>query len=305
MEFLTTICQLSEAVFLPSFNQGWYSLHVWIWDAIGVDLVLLLFFFCAGFCLFRPICMKNFISMRSRLLSAPWYVDAKVPKQVCEGAPYACSADAEEDACYRDSDEEKSQSLCSESSQCSGDIAVLHRDSCRQTCLLGHRKKRQAPRRQVNSQPPKLSEGCTTVILRNLPKNCTPHSFLACLHECGYFGQIDMIYVPIDFKHTDSNLGFAVVDFRSQSACFDFALDFHAKCACDKFIDVDDRYLLEVTEALIQGSQVNIHRLQQSPILHRLMRYRTWLPLKVDAGGLAMPIEATLARKLSRRRRSK
>jgi hypothetical protein len=307
IQLLDTISLLSEA-FSPFsvIIQGWRVLHAWLLETIGADLLLLLAFFCAGYCLFNPTCVAL----------ASWYTDAKVTKQVSElkttvgsAPPPSISAvsnkDAEKETFGGESDEERSQSMCSESSQCSGDFAVLQGDAYRQACLPGQRRKRQAMRKALTAHPPKLSQGCTTAILRNLPKSCTPHDFLACLHECGYFGQIDLVYVPIDFKHTNSNFGFAIVNFNTHSACVNFAMEFHSMYACDKFIDSEDQNLLVVTQALIQGCEVNIRRLQQSPVLSRLMRYPCWLPLKVDAGGLAMPVEARHATRSSRRRNLK
>merc|ERR1719181_1582238 len=121
-----------------------------------------------------------------------------------------------------------------------------------------------ALRAQTAGQPPALPKACTTVVLRNIPKSCTPDVLLASLHESGYFGEIDFVYIPIDFKHGGCSLGLAVLNFRTISACLQFASEFHMVEAGDVMGDAKCKKLLEVSPAGIQSSQENIGRLQKS-----------------------------------------
>jgi hypothetical protein len=125
---------------------------------------------------------------------------------------------------------------------------------------------------------------------------------LACLHEWGYFGDIDLIYVPIDFKrHPESSFGFGVLNFRTPQACSKFMAEFHLACVCDKLVDAKSKKLFEVDQSLIQGQQVNIQRLLKSPVLANLKRYPAWLPRVIDAGGLSTPLEAKRTKNSARR----
>lgn len=144
---------------------------------------------------------------------------------------------------------------------------------------------------QTAGQPPDMPETCMTVILKNIPTTYTPDRLLAALHECGYFGDIDFVYVPVDFKRRDRGLGFAVVNFNSFSACLKFSAEFHLANICDKLSDEDVPQVLEVAAALVQGSQANIRHLQKSPVPAWLAKYPAWRPQVVN-GGLAMPLKA-------------
>jgi len=145
---------------------------------------------------------------------------------------------------------------------------------------------------QNAGQPPDLPEACTTVVLKNIPKDCTPDALLACLHEGGYFGEIDFVYIPLDFKQGDCSMGCAILNFRNVIARGQFAAEFHMADAQDKLFDTSSPQLLQVASAGIQGYSENAQRLQKSPVLAWLARYPEWLPRMVDGGGLAMPLKA-------------
>lgn len=150
----------------------------------------------------------------------------------------------------------------------------------------------QVIRAHTAGQPPVLPEECTTVVLKNIPTSYTPEQLLAALHECGYFAEIDFVYVPVDFKRRDRGLGFAILNFARSTVCGKFAADFHLADVCDKFTEADSKKCFEVSAALIQGAQANIRHLQKSPVPTWLAKYPSWLPQIIDRGGLAMPLKA-------------
>lgn len=150
-----------------------------------------------------------------------------------------------------------------------------------------------ALRAQTGGQPPELGQASTTVILSHIPRSCTPDALLASLHDNGYFGEIDFVYVPIDFKRGDCSLGFALLNFRLSNVCLQFATEFHMAQVSDLLVDADTTKLLEVAPAKIQGAQENIRHLQKSRVLTWLTPYAVWLPRLIDAGGLAVPLKAT------------
>ena len=51
----------------------------------------------------------------------------------------------------------------------------------------------------------------TTVMLRNIPNNCSREMFLALLDEHGFAGRYDFVYLPCDF-YRQANLGYAFVN---------------------------------------------------------------------------------------------
>lgn len=161
-----------------------------------------------------------------------------------------------------------------------------------------------AIRAQTAGLPPTLPETCTTIILWNIPTSYTADDLLAIVHECGYFAEVDFIYVPIDFKKPDSSLGFAVLNFRTSGSCSAFASEFHMARASDKMqTSKPIKKYLEVSPSKIQGFRENAKRLQKSNVLGWLARYPAWLPRVVDRGGLGVPLRA-LHRRSSRSRRS-
>lgn len=159
---------------------------------------------------------------------------------------------------------------------------------------------------QTAGQPPPWPHASTTAILQHIPKSLTPDELLASLHEEGYFGTIDFLYVPIDFKRSDRSLGFAILNFDNFSACSQFAAEYHMVSPAEKFPDhckLKNKQLLEVSPAQIQGCQENIQHLRKSPVLSWLSPKPMWLPRFVDRGGMATPLRASASP--SRPRRSK
>lgn len=146
---------------------------------------------------------------------------------------------------------------------------------------------------QVAGQPPELPQACSSAVLKNIPSRYTPSSLLVALHECGYLGKIDFLYVPIDFKKADRNLGFAIMNFSSAKVCSEFAAEFHLANASDKWPDARSQRCLEVSPAVLQGSEENIRHLQKSPVLPWLTQHPAWLPQVLDERGLATPLKAT------------
>merc|ERR1719181_358331 len=130
------------------------------------------------------------------------------------------------------------------------------------------------------------------MLLSNIPKTCTPDVLLAYLHDDGYFGEIDLVYVPVDFKRGDCSLGFALLNFRRNRVCLHFAAEFHMAQVSDLFPDADaSTKVLEVAAAKIQGVHENIHHLEKSRVLSWLTPLPIWLPRLIDIGGLAAPLK--------------
>ena len=57
----------------------------------------------------------------------------------------------------------------------------------------------------------------TTLMLRNVPNNCTREMFLGLLDEHGFAGRYDFVYLPCDF-YRQANLGYAFVNLVDSAA---------------------------------------------------------------------------------------
>lgn len=226
----------------------------WINNTFVLDIYLLTLF-CAGFCIFRATFVRDTIAA---LIWSAGTVEKRISD--AKGMSDVCASNFDKDASA--------------------------------ACDFGPRRRSRAIRAQTAGQPPELPEACTTVVLKNIPTSYTPDALLAALHECGYFGAIDFIYVPIDFKLKDRGIGFAIVNFISTSSCLKFAAEFHLTSASHHFTDAKKGKILAVSATLIQGSKANIRHLLQSPVPAFLAAHPAWLPRVVDRGGLAMPLKA-------------
>lgn len=241
------------------FQHMWSTTVAWLSNTAGLDLVLFVVFVAHLAAVFRFVTGASFIPSSARTSN----IDAKIPKEVC------CADSA----------------MCSEESP---QRTMVKPDGADRLC----RPRCPAIRAQSAGLPPTLPETCTTLILRNVPASYTPDALLAIVHEEGYFGEVDFIYVPIDFKKPDCSLGFAVLNFRTSSACSMFASDFHMASACEKMqTSKAIKKYLEVSPSKIQGFRENAKRLQKSNVLAWLARYPAWLPRVVDRGGLGVPLK--------------
>lgn len=130
----------------------------------------------------------------------------------------------------------------------------------------------------------KLPQGCTTVMLRNIPNKYCREKLVAQLQSDGFGRDVDFIYLPIDFRNK-CNVGYAFLNFRTPEACLRFAGEFHQRDATEKLPGFKSRKICEVSEARCQGRQENIQRLQSSQVMQQLADKPEWLPLLFDADG--------------------
>jgi len=308
MQPLSTFLQLPEAVYgqLSYYNVAGEVLHC-MWEStfaclshsVEADIILLVLFYV------------SYMIFRSNKIHFPIRQPSGRPGKCCEveEAEVTISAEPEvlEDettsACHKHSSqhvEAKAVTISAEPEVVLAEPEVLRSSHhLQRSAKKAQDEKRYGPRPRCRAlcaqnagQPPDLPEACTTVVLKNIPKDCTPDALLACLHEGGYFGEIDFVYIPLDFKQGDCSMGCAILNFRNVIARGQFAAEFHMADAQDKLFDTSSPQLLQVASAGIQGYSENAQRLQKSPVLAWLARYPEWLPRMVDGGGLAMPLKA-------------
>merc|ERR1719183_689374 len=129
-----------------------------------------------------------------------------------------------------------------------------------------------------------LPPGSTTAMLRNIPNKYTQVGLVECLHDSGYRGQLDFIYLPIDFKNK-CNVGYAFMNFRTAEACARFGSEYHLSNSRDKLPGFNSKKVCEVSAARFQGCDENVRRLQASSVMGELIANPEWLPKLFDENG--------------------
>lgn len=124
--------------------------------------------------------------------------------------------------------------------------------------------------------------GYTTAMLRNLPNKYMRDKLVSRLNSCGYKGDIDFLYLPIDFRNK-CNVGYCFLNFRTSKALARFRDEFHGQQSGEKLPGFNSKKVLEVSPARVQGLHPNIVRLQGSPIMARADK--EWLPILLDPTG--------------------
>jgi len=105
---------------------------------------------------------------------------------------------------------------------------------------------------------------CTTVMLRNLPKNLTQVAVLQTLQNHGFAALYDFVYLPVDFQKMVS-FGYAVVNFVSHEA---------AEKAMQYFTGFTEwpmpsrKACTTVWNTPCQGLASHIERYRDSPLMH-------------------------------------
>jgi hypothetical protein len=132
-----------------------------------------------------------------------------------------------------------------------------------------------------------LPSGTTTAMLRNIPNKYSQKGLVDRLYLAGYRGELDFIYLPIDFKNK-CNVGYAFMNFRTAEACARFAFEYHGRNSRDKLPGYNSKKICEVSAARFQGCEENVRRLQVSSVMSELVATPEWLPILFDEAGEAV-----------------
>lgn len=121
--------------------------------------------------------------------------------------------------------------------------------------------KQQEPKKSQNQQP---SKSKTTVMVRNIPNNCTRDMLLELIDSEGFSGQYDFFYLPMDFSRR-ANLGYAFVNLVNPQATSSFW----------KAFDGFSRWTMPTAKVCEigwsgphQGLAAHIERYKNSPVMH-------------------------------------
>jgi len=150
-----------------------------------------------------------------------------------------------------------------------------------------------------------LPRGTTTAMLRNIPNKYTQLGLISRLYEDGFRGELDFIYLPIDFKNK-CNVGYAFVNFRTAEACAHFAAEYHGSNSREKLPGYNSKKICEVSAARYQGCEENVRRLQASSVMSELIATPEWLPKLFDATGeeVEFPLPDVAAKEANEQTRS-
>jgi len=137
----------------------------------------------------------------------------------------------------------------------------------------------------VTSESVSISQGDTTIMLRNIPNKYTRSMVVEQLNLAGYRGLYDFLYLPVDLKDK-SNLGYMFLNFRTPGACSRFRTEYNGVPAVDKFPGFNSSKVCAVSPARIQGCEQNVRRLQGSKMMEQLSQIPEGLPCLFDPDGM-------------------
>jgi len=104
----------------------------------------------------------------------------------------------------------------------------------------------------------------TTVMLRNVPYNCSRDSVVKMMDEAGLCGLYNFIYLPIDFR-SRSGFGYAFINMVSCEAAEKFFRQFNGFSVWP----MRSQKIAEVTwSEPSQGLHVHVERYRNSPVMH-------------------------------------
>lgn len=103
----------------------------------------------------------------------------------------------------------------------------------------------------ASAVPPEWS-AVTTVMMRNLPNKYTQRMLLMEVHNCGFFGTFDFLYLPIDAE-TAANRGYAFLNFLDPGSAWMFRCMFEGR----KMSRFNSKKVISVVPATLQGFDAN------------------------------------------------
>jgi hypothetical protein len=100
----------------------------------------------------------------------------------------------------------------------------------------------------------------TTIIIRNLSKDCTRDAMIQMLQSEGFAGSYDMVHVPVGFQDL-TGLGHALINFLDPAIAQDALLHF------DQFSGLSAD-LCQTGWSNVQGLPAHVKRYRDSPMMH-------------------------------------
>jgi len=129
----------------------------------------------------------------------------------------------------------------------------------------------------------------TTIMLRNIPNKYSRQMLIDQLHNMGFTGQIDYLYLPIDFANR-CNVGYCFINFRTPQQRAKFNSMFDNVPAQQCLPGFNSYKVCQVTKAKWQGRDENVRRIRSGPeLMQQLAGHPDWLPVLLDEQGNQEP----------------
>jgi len=133
----------------------------------------------------------------------------------------------------------------------------------------------------------------TTMMLRNIPNQYTRDLLWEKLDSAGFPGQVDFLYLPIDFR-SDRNFGYAFINFRTPEAAQAFAKTFNGADVRKCLPGFSCKKVCKVQPAAVQGWAANMEKLRSRGNAQIFAGHERWQPVFLDDTGQKVPLgEAT------------
>jgi RNA recognition motif-containing protein len=122
------------------------------------------------------------------------------------------------------------------------------------------------PARNVQKKKPKSNKDTrTTLMIQNVPAQCTNTMMVEMLDSAGLSGKYDFVYAPTDFR-TYTAFGYAFVNFTTNKNAVQ-AMDVLGGLICPTWSEQKVSFEVNWCEAH-QGLKVHVNKYQNSPVMH-------------------------------------
>jgi RNA recognition motif-containing protein len=122
------------------------------------------------------------------------------------------------------------------------------------------------PVRSAQKKKPKTNKDTrTTLMIQNVPSQCTNTMMVEMLDSAGFSGKYDFVYAPTDFR-TYTAFGYAFVNFTTNNNALQ-AMDVLGGLICPTWSEQKVAFEVNWCEAH-QGLKVHVNKYQNSPVMH-------------------------------------
>lgn len=122
------------------------------------------------------------------------------------------------------------------------------------------------PARSAQKKKPKSNKDTrTTLMIQNVPAQCTNTMMVEMLDSAGLSGKYDFVYAPTDFR-TYTAFGYAFVNFTTNKNSIQ-AMDVLSGLICQTWSEQKVAFDVNWCEAH-QGLKVHVTKYQNSPVMH-------------------------------------
>lgn len=122
------------------------------------------------------------------------------------------------------------------------------------------------PVRSTQKKKPKTNKDTrTTLMIQNVPSQCTNTMMVEMLDSAGFSGKYDFVYAPTDFR-TYTAFGYAFVNFTTNNNALQ-AMEVLGGLICPTWSEQKVAFEVNWCEAH-QGLKVHVNKYQNSPVMH-------------------------------------